>query len=341
MSSTKLKDLQSELSRVMDLGHWHLLSLEESPYFSEKVVNNDIHSVQYEPCYLFAFGKKLTTDNLVLLADFLKNQHITSTLVSYYQPVSALEPALVFSFNAKVADIKPFLTDLSTQLDCQLAVAAHLPRITKPGLLVMDMDSTAITIECIDEIARLANVYEEVAAVTTQAMNGALEFSDSLRLRVAKLTGVENHLIEKLKQNLPLMPGVVELCELLRANNWHLAIASGGFIPFAEQVQKQLKLDFIHANELEIKNNILTGKVLGTIVDANEKARFLTATAKKLALEKQQTLAMGDGANDLKMMEVAGLGVAIHGKPKVAKTADVAINSGSLLQLAYFIAIPQ
>jgi phosphoserine phosphatase len=205
----------------------------------------------------------------------------------------------------------------------------------------MDMDSTAITIECIDEIARLANVYDEVASVTAQAMSGTLEFSESLKLRVAKLAGIDLSLIEQLKQDLPLMPGVSSLCELLKEKGWKLAIASGGFIPFAQRVQALLNLDLIHANALEVSDNTLTGNVVGVIVDAQEKANFLNKTAKAFDIDIEQTLAMGDGANDLKMMGNAGLGIAVHGKPKVAKTADVAINYGSLLQVAYFIDIPK
>eukprot|EP00493_Phyllostaurus_siculus_P025874 UN26219 len=162
------------------------------------------------------------------------------------------------------------LVEFAKQLGIQLVQLTNPPTVNKPGLLLMDMDSTAITIECIDEIARLADVYDEVAAVTAQAMAGQLDFAQSLKQRVAKLKGIDVDLIDGLKARLPLMPGVSELCQYLKAHNWHLAIASGGFVPFAEQVQSLLDLDEVHANTLEFKDNHLTGKVIGTIVDAEE-----------------------------------------------------------------------
>ena len=214
------------------------------------------------------------------------------------------------------------------------------PNLYEPGLLVMDMDSTAITIECIDEIARLADVYDEVASVTALAMAGKLDFSESLNQRVAKLTGIEKSLIEELKNALPLMPGIKALCQILKQHNWYLAIASGGFVPFAERVQELINLDEVHANVLEFKDDKLTGKVLGTIVDAQQKAVILEALQQKLGFKKTQTVAIGDGANDLVMMAKAGLGVAVHGKPKVVEQAQAAICDGSLLQMLYMLAIP-
>ena len=202
------------------------------------------------------------------------------------------------------------------------------------------MDSTAITIECIDEIARLANVYDDVASVTALAMAGKLDFSESLNQRVGKLKGIEKNLIEELKNTLPLMPGIKALCQVLKHHNWYLAIASGGFVPFAERVKELINLDEVHANVLEFKDDKLTGKVLGTIVDAQQKAVILESLQAKLGLEKIQTVAIGDGANDLVMMAKAGLGVAVHGKPKVVEQAQAAICKGSLLQLLYMLAIP-
>ena len=253
-----------------------------------------------------------------------------------------LPSALVLQISEELDKTKQVLREyLSPNEALEVNVFAKAPNINQPGLLVMDMDSTAIQIECIDEIARLANVYEEVASVTRQAMQGALPFSESLRKRVAKLEGVSLELMAQLKDNLPLMPGVKALCQHLKAKGWTLAIASCGFVPFAQRVQTLLELDAIHANNLEDNGVELTGKVLGTIVDADEKARFLTQYAEQLNIDKSQTMAMGDGANDLVMMAASGLGVAVHGKPLVAQSADVAINFGSLLQVLYFISLPE
>lgn len=336
MSSYSLSEIQGKkLSSILKLEQWFRLSIKES------IITENAQ----EPCqkmnYLLAFGCEITSSHISKVTDFLKSKQIDDANLCYFQPDPKLEPALVIQCEFDIVNFKPLIAELSQALSCQLATFGDTPDINNPGLLVMDMDSTAIEIECIDEIARLANVYEEVASVTAQAMSGALEFSDSLRLRVAKLKGIELKLVEKLKDALPLMPGVRELCQLLKAKGWKLAIASGGFIPFAERVQQLLGLDFIHANELEVADDKLTGKVLGVIVDAQEKANFLNKMAVELNMDIKQTLAMGDGANDLKMMSTAGLGIAVHGKPKVVEAADVAINIGSLLQVAYFISIPK
>ncbi|SFC75684.1 phosphoserine phosphatase SerB [Pseudoalteromonas denitrificans] len=336
MPSINLSQIQDKkLSEILTLGQWSMLSV------TNLVITESSKIKHSEENYLLAFGCELTTNHLKQLGFFLQEEKIESVSICYYQPHEKLKPALVISCRCNIKSIKAKLNDLSEKLACQLSIFSNPPKLNQPGLLVMDMDSTAITIECIDEIARLANVYDEVASVTAQAMSGTLEFSESLKLRVAKLAGIDLSLIEQLKQDLPLMPGVSSLCELLKEKGWKLAIASGGFIPFAQRVQALLNLDLIHANALEVSDNTLTGNVVGVIVDAQEKANFLNKTAKAFDIDIEQTLAMGDGANDLKMMGNAGLGIAVHGKPKVAKTADVAINYGSLLQVAYFIDIPK
>ena len=291
--------------------------------------------------FSIAFAGDFDISSVNSIIDFLAKQNQTVTAICQYQPDLGLAPALSFyAINAEQAINPLVLQEFSHTLDCQLVQVATPPNLCEPGLLVMDMDSTAITIECIDEIARLADVYDEVASVTALAMAGKLDFSESLNQRVAKLEGIEKSLIEELKSALPLMPGIKVLCQVLKQHNWYLVIASGGFVPFAERVQELINLDEVHANVLEFKDDKLTGKVLGTIVDAQQKAIILESLQHKLGLEKSQTVAIGDGANDLVMMAKAGLGVAVHGKPKVVEQAQAAICDGSLLQLLYMLAIP-
>ncbi|MBH0026354.1 phosphoserine phosphatase SerB [Pseudoalteromonas sp. SWN29] len=291
--------------------------------------------------FSIAFAGDFEEKHIVSIIDFLAMHNQTVTAICQYQPDLGLSPALCFYTQNCDQAINPLvLQEFSNTLDCQLVQVATPPNLYEPGLLVMDMDSTAITIECIDEIARLADVYDEVASVTALAMAGKLDFSESLNQRVAKLAGIEKSLIEELKGVLPLMPGIKALCQILKQHNWYLAIASGGFVPFAERVQELINLDEVHANVLEFKDDKLTGKVLGTIVDAQQKAIILESLQQKLELEKSQTVAIGDGANDLIMMAKAGLGVAVHGKPKVVEQAQAAICEGSLLQLLYMLAIP-
>ncbi|MBC8950667.1 MULTISPECIES: phosphoserine phosphatase [Xenorhabdus] len=217
--------------------------------------------------------------------------------------------------------------------ECRLDVVplGQIPRLRSPGLLVMDMDSTAIQIECIDEIARLAGVGDKVAEITERAMQGELDFSESLRERVAQLAGADASILQQVMETLPLMPGLTSLVRKLQSLDWHVAIASGGFTFFADNLRQQLRLFDAVANQLEIKNGKLTGKVKGPIVDAKYKATTLIRLAKALDIPLSQTVAIGDGANDLKMIRKAGLGIAYHAKPKVYTQAKVAIRHADLM----------
>ncbi|HEI8951195.1 TPA: phosphoserine phosphatase [Morganella morganii] len=207
----------------------------------------------------------------------------------------------------------------------------NIPKLRSPGLLMMDMDSTAIQIECIDEIARLAGVGDEVAEVTERAMQGELDFSESLKARVGLLAGADAAILQQVLDTLPLMPGLTSLVRKLQAMDWHVAIASGGFTFYANQLKDSLRLIAVYANQLEIKDGKLTGKVKGPVVDAKYKAQALVKLAEFLNIPLEQTVAIGDGANDLKMLKKAGLGIAFHAKPKVYARAKVAIRHADLM----------
>ncbi|WP_272518555.1 MULTISPECIES: phosphoserine phosphatase [unclassified Providencia] len=227
--------------------------------------------------------------------------------------------------------ITPRIKKLADECLLDVVPLGQIPRLRSPGLLLMDMDSTAIQIECIDEIARLAGVGEQVAEVTERAMLGELDFTESLRARVSLLEGTDAAILDQVMETLPLMPGLTNLVRKLQAMNWHIAIASGGFTFFANNLQQRLKLVAAVANQLEVKNGKLTGKVKGPIVDAKYKAQTLVKLAEKLELPIEQTVAIGDGANDLKMIRKAGLGIAYHAKPKVYARAKVAIRHADLM----------
>lgn len=204
------------------------------------------------------------------------------------------------------------------------------PVLSEPGLLVMDMDSTMINIECIDQIAHLAGVGEEVAKVTEQAMQGELDFSASLRQRVACLQNADERILQQVQHALPLMPGIEVLIKTLKQHGWKVAIASGGFTYFANYLKHRLGLDAAFSNELAINNGRLSGEVLGEIVDAHKKASVVVQLAEQYTIPLSQTVAMGDGANDLVMMGQAQLGVAYKAKPIVRQKAQTAIRFGGL-----------
>jgi phosphoserine phosphatase len=198
-------------------------------------------------------------------------------------------------------------------------------------LLAMDMDSTLITIECIDELGDLAGKKAEIAAITGQAMRGELDFAGALRRRVAALEGLdERSLLEVYEKRLELTPGAESLLKACKSHGVKLLLVSGGFTFFTERLKARLGLDYTISNRLEIANGRLTGKVLGDIVGADAKAAKFLEVMSELKAKKAQTVAIGDGANDLKMMAEAGLSVAFHAKPVVRAQADCAISWSGL-----------
>lgn len=223
-------------------------------------------------------------------------------------------------------ELTPEREEILQALEIDYSTLTDMPDLSKPGLVVLDMDSTAIQIECIDEIAKLAGVGEEVAEVTERAMQGELDFEQSLRQRVGKLAGADESILAEVKSDLPLMPDLPELIATLKSFGWTTAIASGGFTYFSDHLKSLLDLDHAQSNQLEIIDGKLTGNVIGEVVSAQTKADILEQLAEQYDIEPHNTIAVGDGANDLVMMNVAGLGVAYHAKPKVEQQAKSAVR---------------
>jgi phosphoserine phosphatase len=243
---------------------------------------------------------------------------------AYYLPVQ----------KQAVDSVKQFCAE--QKIDCALVPDAQ--RLSHFGLCVMDMDSTLIAIECIDEIADMMNLKPQVAAITEAAMRGELDFPASLRKRVALLKGLPETALQKvIDERLKLNPGAVEWIAACKANNIKTMVVSGGFTMFVNHTKALLGLDYAVANTLEIVDGKLTGNVLGDIVDADRKALELTKLRDELGLKADQTIAIGDGANDLKMMAAAGVGIAYHAKPVVQQQAMYALNNTGLEGAIYLL----
>ena len=204
-------------------------------------------------------------------------------------------------------------------------------------LICFDMDSTLIQTECIDELAERAGVGEQVRAITESAMRGEIDFKESFAQRVALLKGLDESVMKEIAENLPITEGVERLMFVLKRYGYKIAILSGGFTYFGEYLQKKFGIDYVYANELEIIDGKLTGRYLGDVVDGKRKAELLRLIAQVEKVDIAQTIAVGDGANDLPMISLAGLGIAFHAKPKVVANARQAINTIGLDGVLYFL----
>ena len=205
-------------------------------------------------------------------------------------------------------------------------------------LICFDMDSTLIQTECIDELADRAGVGEQVRAITESAMRGEIDFKESFTRRVALLKGLDVSVMKDIADHLPITEGTDRLMAVLKRCGYKIAILSGGFTYFGQHLQRRYGIDYVYANELEIdENNKLTGKFVGEIVDGHRKAELLKLIAQVEKVDLAQTIAVGDGANDLPMISEAGLGIAFHAKPSVVANAEQSINTLGLDGILYFL----
>ena len=227
----------------------------------------------------------------------------------------------------KTSDLIP----MCHQLGCDVNQLPANFKGNQVRLLVTDMDSTLISIECIDEIADMLGIKPQVSAITEAAMRGELDFAESLTQRVALLKGLpESDLQRVYDERLSLNPGAEQLIAYLKQSSVKLALVSGGFTFFTNKLKQRLGLDYTLANILEVKDGCLTGQVEGDIIGAQAKADLLQQLSAELSLQPEQVIAMGDGANDLLMMDIAGLSVAYHAKPTVQTQTHTQLNQTGL-----------
>ncbi|MDO5351373.1 MAG: phosphoserine phosphatase SerB [Succinatimonas sp.] len=220
--------------------------------------------------------------------------------------------------------------NLEEKYDLDIFALKAIPNLNKPGIVVLDMDMTSVQIEGIDEIARSLGVFDKVAAITSKAMHGGLDFATSLKERVSMLKDGSAEVISKVKEIMVETSGLDNLMAVTAANKWARGICSGGFVQLIEVLEQKYKLEMVCANSLEIVEGKFTGKVDRDIVDAEAKRLGVLSLMSQYNIDKSQVIVLGDGANDLKMLSEASLGIAYHAKPKVKAQAQYALNKSDL-----------
>jgi phosphoserine phosphatase len=258
------------------------------------------------------------------------------------RPAQSSRACVEFTVRGTPHDISAIRTkflDISAELVADIAFQEDNIYRRNRRLVAFDMDSTLIQAEVIDELAKEAGVGEQVAAITEAAMRGELDFKQSLRKRLSLLEGLDESVLRTVAARLPMTEGAERLITTLKNVGYKIAILSGGFTYFGNILKERLGIDYVYANELEIRDGKLTGKAVGEIVDAQKKAELLQAIADQEGISLQQVIAVGDGANDLPMLNLAGLGIAFHAKPKVKKGARQSISNLGLDSILYLIGV--
>ncbi len=292
-------------------------------------------------------AEQLRAEDLAAIADVFAAREVnidTMDRLSSRGAALDLEPRMCIEFNVSgngidAAELRRALLVLADQAGFDVAVQQDSIFRRNRRLVAFDMDSTLIQMEVIDELARLANAGEKVAAVTAAAMRGELDFESSLRRRLALLKGLPAAAIAEVAGRLPITPGAHRLLRTLKLLGYKTAIISGGFRCFANRLQEELGFDFVYANELAVRDGTITGEAAGDIITARRKAEALQEIAAAEGLSLEQTIAVGDGANDLPMLSVAGLGVAFHAKPLVRERAQHSISRMGLDALLYLLGL--
>ncbi|WP_370391049.1 phosphoserine phosphatase SerB [uncultured Winogradskyella sp.] len=292
-------------------------------------------------------GDRLTAEQISEVTKVVseKNLNIDSIKrltgrLSLTKPVEYPRASIQLSIRGKIDNKSSFterFVQISKELDVDIAFQEDNIFRRNRRLVCFDMDSTLIQTEVIDELAELAGVGKQVKEITELAMQGEIDFNESFKRRMKLLKGLSEEALHQVAVNLPITKGARRLIDTLHNYGFKTAILSGGFSYFGNYLKEKLDIDYVYANQLEIKNGVLTGGYLGDIVNGAKKAEYLKLLAEKEGIDIAQTIAVGDGANDLEMLDVAGLGIAFHAKPKVKDNAQSSISSIGLDGILYLL----
>lgn len=297
---------------------------------------------------LTLIGRRLEAKQIEAATKVIANQglNIDSILrltgrMSVKNPCKNVRACIEFSLRGTPKDrqqMQAELMQLSTEMEIDFSLQCDDMYRRMRRLICFDMDSTLIQTECIDELAERAGVGDKVKDITERAMRGEIDFKESFTERVALLKGLDVSVMQEIAENLPITEGADRLMSILKRCGYKIAILSGGFTYFGEYLQRRYGIDYVYANELEVgEDGKLTGRYVGEIVDGHRKAELLKLIAQVEKVNLAQTIAVGDGANDLPMLSEAGLGIAFHAKPRVVANARQSINTIGLDGVLYFL----
>ena len=310
-----------------------------------KIASYDEH-LQHDNNFMYAvtcLGEKITAQVVAQISNAIYSENVNIERITQLSQgeLSCIEMIVKTDKTINVQDMTGKLLSISSDFGVDIAVQKEDIFRRSKRLVVMDMDSTLIQVEVIDELAKSAGNGEEVSGITSKAMNGELSFNESLNKRVELLRGLDENILDEIYHNIPFTPGAKKLVKILKKLGYKTAVISGGFTFFTDRLKNELGLDYAFANKLEIKDGKLTGKVLGEIINGESKAKILEDIADKENITLDQVVAIGDGANDLLMLDKAGLGIAFNAHKTVREKADYNISQENLDSIIYLLGISE
>ncbi|MBW2653976.1 MAG: phosphoserine phosphatase SerB [Deltaproteobacteria bacterium] len=344
----KTKDFSPIFKDMLFEGHNMGLKIDIKPIESENY-EKWVHAQGKERRIITLLGRTLTAQQISAVASIIADNYLNIDSITRLTGRISLKkqrdnPRACVQLSVSgtplnLLDMRRRFMEISQKAG--IDISFHVDNIYRKNrkLVIFDMDSTLIQAEVIVELAKLADVGEQVNKITESAMRGEIDFKESFRKRVALLKGIKQDQLIKISKDLPLTDGADLVTKTLKGLGYKLGILSGGFTFVGKYLKEQLGFDYMYANELDIENGVVTGKVVGDIVDGEKKAILLRQIAQKENLALEQTIAVGDGANDLPMISIAGLGVAFNAKPVVRQNASNAISSVGLDGLLYLIGL--